>query len=203
MRYKRRLVLGLAILPALLLVVACSGSGKSDSGVAQIDESQPVDIQTKSKSGSDGGVDTADLTDEEITTRFTACFRDHGFNIPDPEINADGTVDLGALKQSIAQDPKNEARSKKAYDDCLPLLEGANFAKKGSPEDEIELQDNLLIFAKCLRDNGIDVPDPGSSDDSRGGMKSFLADLKGADSRVQKGIDECNELVFGAGKSGK
>ena len=79
--------------------------------------------------------------------------RDHGFNIPDPELNADGSINWAPLKESIDQDPKYAAKSKEAYEDCLPLLEGATFSKKESPEDEIELQDNLLKYAKCLSPN--------------------------------------------------
>ena len=216
MPYARWLLLSLEMLTMLIAMSACSSSSQSNRGVARVEESQGVENPTRSLGISNPQSDTtaqsavgagtfvenisaAGLTDEEITTNFTICMRDHGFNIPDPELNADGSINWAPLKESIDQDPKYAAKSKEAYEDCLPLLEGATFSKKESPEDEIELQDNLLMYAKCLRDNGIDVPDPDFSDEARKGMKPLVENLKGANSRVQQSIDLCVDLVFGAG----
>jgi len=130
--------------------------------------------------------------------------RDQGFNTPDPVLNADGTVDLNALRTSMAQDPKFAAKGREALGDCLPLLEGATFAEERPPEDEIALQDNVLRFAQCLRDKGYEVPDPDfSGGNPRGAMRPILADLKGPASRVQEDVDSCNELIFGGGESGE
>ncbi len=119
-------------------------------------------------------------------------------------MNADGTIDWVTLKGSMAQDPRyDEKASAEAFDDCLPLLERATFSSKESPEDEIELQNDLLRFAQCLRDEEIDVPDPDFSGDSRDGMGSIKCVLKWADSRVERSFDKCNEFVFGPGKSEK
>ena len=170
MSYARRLIIGLVILPLLLAMSACSSSSRSSQGVAKVEESQVAENPTRSfgisnpqsdmpgQSAVGAGtsvenINAAGLTDEEITTNFTVCMRDHGFNIPDPELNADGSINWAPLKESIDQDPKYAAKSKEAYEDCLPLLEGATFSKKESPEDEIELQDNLLKYAKCLSPN--------------------------------------------------
>ena len=219
MRSDGRLILGLALLIAALVVSACSGVGQASSGVAQIDDPQVVkppvksagpsnpQSETPAQLASETGAsikktDTANPTDEELTTNFTVCLRDHELNIPDPVLNADGSVDLGALKQSFDQ-YSNGKRSSQALDECLHLLDGATFSKKDSPEDEIQLQDDLLAFTQCLRDEGIDVPDPDFSGDPRAGMGAMKQALKGANARMERGIDSCNELVFGAGKSGK
>ncbi len=221
MRYDRQLILGLALMLAVLILPACSGSGQASSGVAQVDDSKVVkppiksagpsnpqsDTPVKSASEADTNIsdrntNTDELTDEEITTDFTVCMRDHGLDVPDPELNADGSIDWGAIKQAIGQEPKS-GRSSKALEECLHLLEGATFSEKEAPEDEIELQDGLLAFAQCLRDEGIDVPDPDFSDDPRAGMGEVKQVLKGANAKVERGFDLCNELVFGAGKSGQ
>jgi hypothetical protein len=203
-------VLGSLSLLVVLFLSACSGSGQSSVGVARIDESEMVELSTKSAgaSTSDAGTlvrssKTDELTDEEIVTFFAACMRDHGIDTPDPELNADGTIDWEPLKDGIAQDPNYESRSEKAFEDCLPLLAGITASEKESAEDDIELQDDLLRFAQCLRDEGIDVPDPGFSGDPRKGMGSVKEVLKGADSRVERSFYMCNELVFGSGESGK
>ena len=197
-------------LMVVLFVSACSGAGQSSAGVARIDEPQVVESSIKSAGASIPGSDTLDrgtksdgLTDEEIVTLFAACMRDHGIDTPDPELNADGTIDWEPLKEGMAQDPNYESKSEKAFEDCLPLLSGTTASEKESTEDDIELQDDLLRFAQCLRDEGIDVPDPDFSGDPRKGMGSVKEVLKGADSRVERSFYMCNELVFGPGESGK
>ena len=128
--------------------------------------------------------------------------RDHGLDVPDPELNADGSINWEAIKQAFGQEPKN-GRSSKALEECLPLLERATFSEKEAAEDEIELQDDLLAFAQRLRNEGIDVPDPEFSGDPRAGMTEVKQVLKGANAKVERSFDLCNELAFGAGKSKK
>jgi len=102
LRHDRRLILSLALLLAALVISACSSSSQSDSGVARVDKPQVSEPAIKSAGPSNPKSDTtarlsstsdktesnqttADLTDEQITTNFTVCLRDHGTNIPDPE----------------------------------------------------------------------------------------------------------------------
>ena len=102
--------------------MACSNSSKASDGVARIDAPQTVEqnlITPKSNTEntqdnkSDNISVTSEseeaieqLTDEEITTKFVICMRGHGFDIPDPELNSDGTIRFAQIRQSIAQDPK-------------------------------------------------------------------------------------------------
>ncbi len=214
----KRMILGLAIILMLLGLPTCSNSDRSNGGVAQIHESLVLESSAKpatspkiagpsrSNAGlSEKNTDTSKLTDEEIATRFTTCVRDHGFNVPDPELNADGTLNWESLKISFGQVDTDwdKGKASKVLNDCMSLLEGITLAKDESPEDKIQLQDNLLEFAQCLQNKGIDVPDPNFSDDPRAGMKTMLAELKGVDSKVTSSIDQCIELTFGGQKSGK
>lgn len=218
MRYDRQLILGLVLLLATLVLSACSSSDKSNAGVAEIDDSQaaetptepvpPSDSSEQSASEtdtSDENANTAELTDEEITTLFTECFRDLGLNIPDPVVNADGSVDLGAIRQSIVplQAEFGQEKVVNALEDCLPLLERATFAAQPSGEDLVELEDNLLTLVQCLRDEGFDVPDPDFSDGPRAAMTSIIQGLAGANPRVEESVESCVELVFGTGTSGR
>ena len=209
MRHDRRLILSLALLLAALVISACSSSSQSDSVVARVDKPQVSEPAIKSAGPSNPKSDTtarlsstSDKTDEQITTNFTVCLRDHGTNIPDPELNADGSIDLGTLKESFDVGPK-DSRSSKALEECLPLLAEATFSQGANEEDEIQLQDDLLAFIQCLRDEGIDVPDPDFSGDPRAGMGAVKESLKGASGRVERSMNLCNENVFGAGKSTK
>ena len=103
--------------------------------------------------------------------------RGYGFDVTDPTLNADGSVDLEGLRDSIMTDPNFDISSEKtvqALQDCLALLEDATFAGAPTQEDQIELQDNLLDFAECIRENGIDIPDPEFSNNPRLIMNSMF-----------------------------
>ena len=178
-----------------LAVSAGCSSSASSSVVSGVGESQRFETDSKTSN--------AGLTDEDITKRFTECIREHGLNVSDPEVSADGTVNLRALKEDWANNTVGKVKSGEILDECLPLLQGATFSEKESAEDQIELQDLLLEFAQCLRDDGHNVRDPIFSDDDRLSKETMFAELKGADSRVQRSINSCSERVFGAEKSDK
>lgn len=212
------MVFGTVLLLILLVISACSGSDGSSLGVAQIEGAQVSDKRSETEDDADrdvrgvaqierarvpddrneteGDVSRDELTDEEITTRFVECMRDLGFNLPDPELNSDGTVDTITLRQNIANDPKFVPGSRQPeLQKCLPILQGATFARQPSPEDVIELQDNLLEFAQCLRDQGIDIPDPDFSNDPRAAMGSMFQGLNRA--RLQEEMRSCGNAFGG------
>ena len=126
--------------------------------------------------------------------------RDNGFDMTDPELNSDGTLIWESVKGPLAEAGFNLKSDKgsAAYEECSPLLERITLADQKNAEDEIEMQDKLLIFAQCLRDNGLEVPDPDFSEGSRSDMKTMLEDIKGAESRVEMIIDLCTEQAYGA-----
>ena len=94
-------------------------------------------------------------------------------------MNADGTVNFYALKEGVFREPEYKGASTKAFDQCLPLLDRFTVAKDESPEDEIELQDSVLRFVRCLGDEGFQVQDPDlSGGDARANAIPIVADLK-------------------------
>ncbi|MCY3892032.1 MAG: hypothetical protein OXF65_01930 [Acidimicrobiaceae bacterium] len=111
-----------------------------------------------------------DLTDEERLLEFAQCMRDNGVDFPDPVVEADGTIAFGLRPgrgsggqdgeglQAIGRDPDLPA----ARDACLEIIEGLALGPGGQNFDEsqVELMDRLLEFAQCMRDNGVEVPDP-------------------------------------------
>ncbi|MDJ0925096.1 MAG: hypothetical protein QNJ77_11095 [Acidimicrobiia bacterium] len=96
-------------------------------------------------------------TDEESVLEFAACMRDLGIDFPDPIVDADGNVgfDLDALGELGQVD---EAELENAFEACVALLEGVSFGFERI--FEAEFQDDVVIFAGCMRDNGVDMPDP-------------------------------------------
>ena len=107
--------------------------------------------------------ESEDLTDEEQLLAFAECMRENGVDFPDPVVEADGTVTFGfrpgggfAALREIGRDPDLPA----AREACQGLVEGLAFGPGPGGFDMIELQDRLLEFAQCMRDNGIDIGDP-------------------------------------------
>ena len=108
---------------------------------------------------SEGGGEAAGLakTDEigRAAVQFAQCMRDHGYPVPDPSFDQDGLPQYGENLRSIT---KNEDFDRIRASCAEPLAAayqaaGIPNAKKVSPED-------LLGFARCMREHGIDIPDP-------------------------------------------
>ncbi|SPL99015.1 unnamed protein product [[Actinomadura] parvosata subsp. kistnae] len=80
---------------------------------------------------------------QEAMLKYAACMRENGVDMPDPQGN-------------VAQAPKAPAdvleKAQKACESLRP-------AQAGAPDAEAQYQRNVAI-AKCLREKGIDVPDP-------------------------------------------
>ena len=123
--------------------------------------------------------------------------RDEGIDFPDPAVAADGSVSLippgGAANLNFNP---NDPAVRAAGEVCSPLLEGASFLPTGDG-DLTEVRDNLLAFAECLREQGVDVDDPtfgnGFTAEAIFGGSFDPEDPANADA-----IAEC-QGVFGAG----
>ncbi|MDP6586585.1 MAG: hypothetical protein QF535_18165, partial [Anaerolineales bacterium] len=79
---------------------------------------------------------------------------------------------------------------------CLVLWEDATLATARTQEDQIELHDNLLEFAECIRENGIDIPDPEFSNNPRVSMISMFENIT-ITPKVQKAMESCRNIIFG------
>lgn len=88
---------------------------------------------------------------------YARCLREHGMDVPDPEPPAAG----GGVSAMAVPRPANEAEQQ-AVDACARLLpeEGAQGSRTRDPEADAALRESLLAFAKCMRDQGVDYPDP-------------------------------------------
>ena len=143
-----------------LLVLAACGGGDSD------DSAPVIEVQGgETASAVDGGVDAAvadgaTATDEEQALAFAECMRDNGVeDFPDPTLDADGSVDFGVGPGAGGGGFDAQADGvQEAFTACQSELEGASFLPGDG--DLTEIEDDLLEFAECLRDEGLDVDDP-------------------------------------------
>jgi hypothetical protein len=149
---RRRLGLAYAVVPIAMFVAlaGCAGDGGDDgTGVATV-----------------GGTPTAAAssdapTEEEVADRalkFAQCMRDHGVDMPDPE------VDGGRISQRINAKPGQDVEA--AHEACKQYAPSGG---PGSGQQDPQMRERMLAHAKCMRDNGVEsFPDP---DPNAGGIR--------------------------------
>lgn len=166
---------------------ACGGAAHADGGVASLDDSQLF----KSVDST-----SAPMTEEEALLAFTQCLRDNGVDIDDPTVDADGNLRLSRPTGGDgSQGPSEEAGT--ARQTCAVLLEGV--ALGFQDQDRTELEDQLLEFASCMRDNGFDMPDPDFSDTGTPGQGGPFGQLDRSDPDFQAASEACQDTLAGFG----
>lgn len=219
-RISSQLCLNTVLIVLLTFLIGCSSA--SAAGVARVEDAEPVpskvatvqqvsqaSVQATSVAVSAATAPTETSipeavitkTDEDLTSEFAACLRDEGFNVSDPEVNADGSVDLRNFFTKLSQDPSfnwQDPKTREAIGKCRGLLADTSFAQPRSTEDEIELEDQVLTFATCLREQGVPVADPDFSGGTRSGLRSMFAgqDIDRDDPKVAEAITTCRESSF-------
>jgi len=139
-----------------LVLASCGGSGDTEpEGVASIEDLSTETTATAAASDGDGLA-----IDEEKVLEFSACMREQGIDFPDPVVDSGGNVgfDLMAMRD-LADVDEDEMNT--AFESCFGYLEGVNFGFERI--FDAEFQDDVVVFAGCMRDNGIDMPDPNFS----------------------------------------
>ena len=174
----------LALLGAILLSLAACGG---DSGTTA-----PT-LASLSDASAAGPADTTTTTvavDPEVAFQeYAACMREHGVEMPDPSIDGDGGV-ISIGGEGFDIEAMDEAAAA-----CDPILEGAFGEFELSPEEEAEIRDQELALAQCMRDNGVDWPDP-TGDFGSGGAVIELGDED--PETVNAALDVCSKEVFGS-----
>jgi hypothetical protein len=97
----------------------------------------------------DGGDDVA-----KAAMDFVKCMRDKGFQVPDPTFDDQGLPRFGQLRGAVKDPDFDTARRTCAAPLDAALTAAGKTVKK--PTDT----SGLLPFARCMREQGIDFPDP-------------------------------------------
>ena len=155
---------------ALTLVLAACGGGESEAQVASIETTETTGTDTTT-------TETTPSEDpEEALLAYTRCLREHGVDIEDPQNGRLLIRPGGGGDGPPTQAELDEFRE--ANEACADLRENLPTPQL-SEEDRAEFQDALLAFAKCMRENGVDVPDPEFSEG--GGAFRMGGDGRGLD----------------------
>ena len=150
------LPLAIALSGALALGFgACSQDGTSSPEVASLqDESSDSTVQDSP----DGSSPKTPEDAQEAALAFAECMREHGIDMPDPQFDSGGA--RGAVTIGIAGDP-NDADFQEAQEACGGLMgEMAGSFTPPDPEEQARFEEAMLAYAACMREHGVDFPDP-------------------------------------------
>jgi hypothetical protein len=168
-RIRMGLVPGL-LLALALAVAACDGGNKGD-GVASLGGGSATSTTSAGASG--------DLA--EAAVAFGRCMRQHGIDMPDPRIDGNNIV-----QPSLGRQVQESTKFQAAEQACNRYLPGGG-EPTGPPDPQRPQQ--MLAFAGCMRQHGIDMPDPQVSGDDQQlptGMRKDDPRLKAAEQACQQ-----------------
>jgi hypothetical protein len=192
-RGPRATLLVAATLLALALTLTGCGSGKGDSGIATASGAKPQVAASAAPSSS------ADR--EEALRQFAQCMRDNGVQMNDPDPNGGGfgfggggggQRGGGGFRADF-----NDPNFQKAITECRSKLPNGGAPPSLSPEQ----LDGLRAFAQCMRDHGVDMPDPDPNSPTLGFARGGRIDTNNPNFRTA--MDACRDkLPFGRGGRG-
>lgn len=141
-----------------------------------------------------GGTGEASAGDQRAEARdamldFAKCMREHGVDMPDPQPGERGGIQIGGPGMEA-----DKATMVKAQEACQKILERVR-PPELSPEQEQKFKERALKFARCMREQGIDMPDPTFG---KGGRMTQRIEGPGAgqgldNPRFRAAMDKCEE----------
>jgi len=130
---------------------------------------------------------------QEAGLKHAECMRRNGIDEPDPKPGQGGIL----LRADPGVDPE---RLRSAEEKCRRYLEGLK-PPEPSEQEQREFRDRALKFARCMREQGIDFPDP-----KFGANGSVQIQLRGQadDPRFQDASKKCSRYGprIGGGPAG-
>ena len=162
------------IAAALLLAVAAGcGSGDEEPGVASAGGAPPASVTSPAFPG-----------DRDAALRdFAQCMRDNGVDLPDPQ---PGGRMAGVYRELLRDDPVVQ----EALAACRSRLPNGGEPPRLNPE-QLEI---YRAFAGCMRDNGVEIPDPAPDGSLRGAL---MAELDLDDPVFQAALEACRDHLTG------
>ena len=153
---------------ALLFVVflaACSGGADGDvtaGGVASASDLnetvQDAEDVANDIVAADSGDDAA-VSAEDAGLALAQCMRDNGIaDFPDPTVDANGNLNLRAALADSGLDFQDEG-FREQITACQEEVGADNFGAGARGNQREGIQEQLLSYTQCLRDEGLDVGD--------------------------------------------
>ena len=143
-----------------------------------------------------GSTDRRDRNHEAMLA-FAQCMRDHGIDMPDPQ---PGEVGI-RLQAPQGSSPEEMEAAQEACREHLDDIEPPEI----SEQQQEEFREAALAHARCMREHGIDMPDPTFGENGRVQMR--IGPESGVDPEspeFQKAQEECRgELPEGGALRGE
>ncbi|WP_103336684.1 hypothetical protein [Amycolatopsis sp. CA-126428] len=175
--------MAVAAIGAALLLGGCGA--KADDG------SKVASISTPPKSGGPAAADNSGKSDQDKMRDFAKCMREHGVDMPDPKPAGDG----GGMAITLGGKDGDTAKLDGAQNACKHLMPNGGEMKPPSAEE----LDKMRKDAKCMRDHGVDMPDPDPS--GKGGLR---AGKVGDDpKKFEEAAKACGMGIAGRTEAGK
>jgi hypothetical protein len=140
--------IGLAL--GLCLAVAACGGRAKNNGIATVSGAKSSATPTPSPTSS------ASLQEQMIA--YAKCMRAHGIDMPDPKVDG-GRVTFG-MKAGTDQ-----AKFQAAQKACQKYMPNGGVP----PSPDPAMQEKMRKYAACMRQHGVDMPDPSND----GGMRAL------------------------------
>ncbi len=160
MRNFTRLIVLLA--SVALVASACgggSGEGTEVASVSDLESASEVDpLAAAEDLATEPAAEDAPVDVEQAMLDFTECMRENGVEMDDPSVDADGNLRLGRPGRLAPEERADRAVIESARQACSEYLEGITLGFQ--ERDRTEIEDTLVEYAACMRDNGFDMPDP-------------------------------------------
>ena len=179
-------VTAMVVLAAMALA-GCGGSAGADRNVATAGSDRGTATTVKKKDR------------QQSALEFARCMREHGIDIPDPQTGEDGLVKIGPAPGAGPSEatPIDEEADKA----CRHLL-GEGLEDGGHITADPKEQERALEFAQCMRERGVDMPDP----DFNGGGIGFRIDggqgLDPSSPTFKEAQDACRQFFGPPGGGG-
>jgi hypothetical protein len=147
--------MGTLLLTGVTLLAACGGGGSNDPQVASLGGASGATSTTVAQTEADT---------QQAMLDFAQCMREHGIDMPDPTFDdsGNGKVSIGFAGPAGEMDQSKMDAAQTACQSFLDKVR-ANMPPP-DPAKQEEMKQQALAFAQCMRDHGIDMPDPQFSD---------------------------------------
>lgn len=176
---------------ALLVSGGCGGDGSKPS-VASLSGKSSAVKATKSTH------EPSKQETEDAFRKFAQCMREHGIDMADPTSGQGGfnvTVGNGTA-------PQDKGKLDVAQKACQHFIDSVvqGRARDMDPAQAAKARDRALKFAQCMREHGIDMPDPEFASSGRVTQK---VSGNPNDPKFQQAQNACAKDMPGGGKGPK
>jgi pyruvate/2-oxoglutarate dehydrogenase complex dihydrolipoamide acyltransferase (E2) component len=200
----RRLSAALVATAATVALLSACGGGDNGDGqeVASLDTDPPAAEQPPGTEATVGSASpeastsatgsapaaSAPTDPREAELAYVECMREHGIEMNDPEPG-------GGIMNQVEEGDQEEFEA--ADTECQPLLEAALSEVEMDPEQVAELREQLLEYAQCMREHGIDMEDPVVDENGRVEMQE--GGPSPGDDEFAAADEECGGAGIGPG----